>query len=290
MILIKNVKKPSGPLMTISEKVDKIVNSFTQKMTYKSYLPHQLVREYMPYLDQIEQEWYQYNDHTVIVGRKNKRIFIKKLCYFSIEQYIFQTYKFTIHRGKKESYSRLSYDINKYIDLSYIVTTLLFIKYQEVYTFEVKFSILKLLLEYFSYYDENNTWTCTPDDINYVISQVINTHVESLNKFKTMINVDIFQPKAVLNKKPKIKKLKPKCADDLLSLRTDDMSIAEWYDTILSTWHISRKSMYNYFHTFGIETRQYGDTPTLTQKLSAENELLKRQVAELKNMIININR
>lgn len=83
------------------------------------------------------------------------------------------------------------------------------------------------------------------------------------------------------------KKIKPQCAEDLLNLRQEDMSNEEWYSEIMRHWHCCRKTVYNWFKQFGIETRpyQYGDTPHIYGKwhqrcvlLEEENALLKEQI------------
>lgn len=287
MIVRDKCKKPVGPLVKINYNVDTMIHTFTTKMATGTYIPQALIRQYIPFMHKIEQEWSEYNDHTVLIGRKTKKILLKKVGYFSLDRYIMRQYQFTIHHAKKESYSRLNYDVNKFIDLSYVVTTMLFLKYAEVYEFEIKFSIFRILLEYLSVYSQKE-WKCTAEEFLYVINQVLNTNFDSLAEYKATINVDIHPTEPhKTTQKIRIKKIKPTCADDLLSLRTEDMSLSEWYDIIQSTWRISRRSMYNYLHQFGIGVRQYGDTPSLTDKLLAENDLLRQQVAELRNMILH---
>ena len=177
-----------------------------------------------------------------------------------------------------------------------MITTLLFAKYREVYEFEVKWSIIMVMLEFFSVYSGKD-WNVKGAEIKEVITEVLDSEdtilQECANKYLTE-TTERNNQKENVKKKPR-----PQCAEDFIDLRHEDMTTQEWYSVIQRTWQISSVTMYRYFHRFGMEVRQYGDTPSPEQKKIKELEAivneqqeridhLMRQREELIKMIENL--
>ena len=159
---------PQGAVKKIDDKVNNIITTFTQKMSNPVYRPWELIGEDSPIMDDIQQQWSRCVNHSVVTGIRVKKILIKSLCGLTIDDYILRRFNFKVHH---RNFSRLSWDINKFYDLSYLVTGLLFAKYEEVYELEIKFSILKVGLDFFEIYKEVE-WTASPQDIIEVIALV----------------------------------------------------------------------------------------------------------------------
>ena len=266
---------PQGAVKKIDDKVNNIITTFTQKMSNPVYRPWELIGEYSPILDDIQQQWSRCVNHSVVTGIRVKKILIKSLCGFTIDDYILRRFNFKVHH---RNFSRLSWDINKFYDLSYLVTGLLFAKYEEVYELEIKFSILKVGLDFFEIYKEVE-WTASPQDIIEVIDTVLGSNYDSfsqkyITEIKSKITAKVPQLKKTLIK------TKPQCAEDFKNLFYEDMTTQEWYSSIMSYWDISYATMYRYFHRFGMEVRQYGDTPSPEQKKIKELEAIVNEQQE----------
>ena len=120
---------PQGAVKKIDDKVNNIITTFTMKMSNPVYRPWELIGEYSPIMDDIQQQWSRCVNHSVVTGIRVKKILIKSLCGFTIDDYILRRFNYKVHH---RNFSRLSWDINKFYDLSYLVTGLLFAKYEEV--------------------------------------------------------------------------------------------------------------------------------------------------------------
>ena len=246
---------PQGAVKKIDDKVNNIITTFTQKMSNPVYRPWELIGEYSPIMDDIQQQWSRCVNHSVVTGIRVKKILIKSLCGFTIDDYILRRFNYKVHH---RNFSRLSWDINKFYDLSYLVTGLLFAKYEEVYELE---------------------WTASPQDIIEVIDTVLGSNYDSfsqkyITEIKSKITAKVPQLKKTLIK------TKPQCAEDFKNLFFEDMTTQEWYSSIMSYWDISYATMYRYFHRFGMEVRQYGDTPSPEQKKIKELEAIVNEQQE----------
>lgn len=280
---------PLGAMQKIDQKAESIISTFLIKMENPAFFPADVINEYKPYIKWLEESWTEYNNHSVLHGRKIKKVLIKSMCDFSMDKYILEQYGFTVHHNN--NHTRMSFSQDKLYDLSYMATALLFVKYGEVYSLEVKLSIFTLWLDYFLLYDpETSHWTCSADDIRDVIFTVLNTNMESIQPY-----IDKVQNKVISTlPKPSVKKsvkIKPQCAEDLTALYCDDMTQTEWIEQIMIHWHVkSKQTVYNWFKEFGIETRQYGNTPSIAEQWRRKYFEMKEKYdrdIKIKDEIIN---
>ena len=288
MKIYERLTQPVGSIVYVADRAMKALDIFISKMDNPVYDPHTLISNTKVVLSDIENDWAKNQNHSIVRGRKTKKIMIKSLCRFTIDSFILKKFNFKIHH-RGSNHTRVKYNKDKLTEVSYMVTTLLFAKYREVYEFEVKWSIIMVMLEFFSVYSGKD-WNVKGAEIKEVITEVLDNEDTVLQECAIKYLTETTErsiKKENLKKKPR-----PQCAEDFIDLRHEDMTTQEWYSVIQCTWQISSVTMYRYMHRFGMEVRQYGDTPSLTDKLRAENELLKQQLAfkekqnaELRKMI-----
>lgn len=294
------IAKPVGTIAPVALKIMKALDIFDTKIDDPSYSPVLVIRDTSSVLKNLEKEWSECNNHTVKVGRKTNQILLKSLCSFSIDNYILTEFNFKLHH-KKDKYKRLKYVKNKLQKLSYLSTILLFNKYQEVYEFEIRYSVYALLLEYFTLYDEIGNWYFTSKDIEDVITGVLSSEYIVLHPYQAFINRFLLpqeeSEETVIKTKNEKTTDKPQSIYDLLALKPyENSSKQEWYSAIMRHYHVSRQTVYNWLHLFGEDDiREYNyhspHNKNVTKKeLIEELELVKRKNEELLKMIEKLNK
>lgn len=283
------IVQPLGTIAPVAEKITKALDTFDSKIDDPAYSPVLVIRDTVEVLKKLEKEWSEYNNHSIKVGRKTNKILLKSLCSFNIDNYILTEFNFKIHHKKKKKYKRLKYIKNKLQKLSYLSTILLFIKYQEVYEFEIRYSVYALLLEYFTLYDEIGDWYFMSKDIEDIISGVLLSEDIVLHPYHVLVNRSLSREESGERIKKEKTANKPQSINDLIAVKPHNCkNKQEWYSAIMRHYRVSRRTVYNWFHLFGEDDiREYRyKTPHKTKKeLIEELELEKRKNAELLKII-----
>ena len=289
------IVQPLGTIAPVAEKITKALNTFDSKIDDPSYSPVLVIRDTVEVLKKLEKEWSEYNNHTLKVGRKTNKILLKSLCSFNIDNYILTEFNFKIHHKKKKNYKRLKYVKNKLQKLSYLSTILLFVKYKEVYEFEIRYSVYALLLEYFMLYDEIGDWYFTSKDIEDIISGVLLSEDIVLHPYHVLVNRSLGREESGERIKKEKTTNKPQSINDLIAVKPHNcQNKQEWYSAIMRHYRVSRQTVYNWLHQFGAEDdiREYRyKTPHKTKKeLIEELELANKKIEELMKIIEKINK
>lgn len=299
MMIKDYISPPLGTIAPVAEKITKALDIFDNKIDDPSYSPVLVIRDTVKVLKNLEKEWSECNNHTVKVGRKTNQILIKSLCYFTIDNYILAEFKYKIHH-KKDTYKRLKYVKDKLQRLAYLSTILLFMKYKEVYEFEIRYCVYALLLEYFTLYNEIGDWFFTSQDIEDVISGVLSSEFIVLHPYQAYINrfLDKEESEEIIKTKNEKTTDKPQSIYDLLALQPyENSSKQDWYSAIMRHYRVSRRTVYNWLHQFGCEddirTYQY-NSPHNKNKTKKELiealELAYKKIEELTKMIENLHK
>lgn len=289
------ISQPLGTIAPISEKIMKALNIFDTKIDDPSYLPALVIRDTSSVLKQLEKEWQENNNHTVKIGQKSSKILLKSLCSFNIDSYILTEFNYYLHHKKKTSYIRLKYVKEKLQKLSYLSAILLFMKYKEVYEFEIRYCVYALLFEYFKLYDELGNWYFKSKDIEDVIANVLSSEDLVLQPYQAYVNRFLIKEESG-KKVKKVKTTKPQSIYDLLALKPhENASKQEWYSAIMHHYRVSRQTVYNWLRQFGAEDDireyQYGTPHHKTKKeLEEALELANKKIEELLKMIANLQK
>ncbi len=224
-----NSYRALGGLTLLSEQTDTSIARISQSITTNAIPPQDLLHTYFAkdaVFDEIEKKWSICNHHTVKCGHKTNHIVLTSLCNYKLNYYISDELGFAIH---PQHFARMRFTIDKATQLCLAEIAMLLCKYTELYTFEVKFAVLRIIATYFNIYTvdamtERNIWCVSAADIQTVINNVLSTELSQLQKLIEHIspNTTVTVP-AQSSKKVKIKML-PSSREEILELFTDDMT------------------------------------------------------------------
>ena len=175
----------------------------------------------------------------IVLENKNSRsgMYITQINNYSIDNFIKDELDFSVTRTN----NTMNYTFNKALTLCLLETKFLLSKYGNLYDFQLKFAILRILLTRFSIITTNfdNTLNCElfrqVDDVDKLFELVINTDVDQLPKTD-----GIYVKPRKQEYKISIQKLsKPHTAEDLTVLFIDGMSYKEKVAAISNYYNVS---------------------------------------------------
>ncbi len=253
--------RPMGGMQNLSEQTDTAIRHFLQSITANVITPYDLVKTYNDVFDEIDLQWSKTNRHSLKCGHKSTHILLSSLCNYKLNYYISDELGFAIH---PQHFERMRFTIDKATKLCLAEIAMLLAKYDELYTFEVKFAVLRIIATYFNIYTvdaitERNIWCVTAADLQTVINNVLSTELSKLQSTidhispNTTVTVPVKIPSSI-----KHTKALPQCVDDILELFTDDMSQQDKYYILIDAYSgiKSTRKAREIMQQFGL-TRKY---------------------------------
>lgn len=178
----------------------------------------------------------------------------------------------------------MKYEKDKYFKLALVEVSLLFITYEKVYDFQIRFALLKLLLQRFFFYSTNwnETWDILcfrdgADDIETIYQWVMDTDMsdlpdiidESVYSIRRKTIVPVLTAKDIM---------KPKCKEDLTWLFEDWMNQSDKKKIIASQYHTSESTAQRWMKKYGLLKK--------SNNLIHEERCAKEH-EEIKTLIVN---
>ena len=152
----------------------------------------------------------------------------------------------------------MNYEKDKYFKLALVEVSLLFITYEQIYDFQIRFALLKLLLQRFSFYSTNwdEAWDILcfrdgADDIETIYQWVMDTDMSDLPDI-TDESVYSIRRKTIVPVLTAKDILKPKCKEELTWLFEDWMSQADKKKIIASQYHTSESTAQRWMKKYGL--------------------------------------
>ena len=105
-LLIENPKKAT--IAYLDDCAEIRINQFAALAGKPSEYPQIVVSEYQKHFEKIDKEWSSVVKHSILHGRKSKRIFLQSIKKFKIDTFIEEELKYKIHHSKY-SFTRMKY-------------------------------------------------------------------------------------------------------------------------------------------------------------------------------------
>ena len=309
-LLIENPKKAT--IAYLDDCAEIRINQFAALAGKPSEYPQIVVSEYQKHFEKIDKEWSSAVKHSILHGRKSKRIFLQSIKKFKIDTFIEEELKYKIHHSKY-SFTRMKYSYYNFFELSKMQLAMLLYKYgDELMYFELRVAVLELLLFYFNLYSQydnygpfpERTWIIQSGEIEKCLNDLFILSTEDLKpymdyidtKYKVQIQTrfddDVFK-----------RHLRPKSKEELMTILKEGMSQAEINGAIQDYWEVGERTARTWMRQFGL-TRKYrsrnqdlDDAITTDVSLkesgqtgvsNAQLDVLSQKINEQKSQIINL--
>lgn len=268
---------PNVAAKQLSDAVSDVNANFKKALKGKFEKPWETVKRYKITLNELDKTYKK----TLLGNEKSKSgMYVSQSHNYSIETAMKEQFGFTVSRENQ----CMNYEKDKYFKLALVEVSLLFITYEQVYDFQIRFALLKLLLQRFSFYSTNwdETWDILcfrdgADDIETIYQWVMDTDISDLPDI-TDESVYSIRRKTIVPVLTAKDIMKPKCKEDLTWLFEDWMSQADKKKIIASQYHTSESTAQRWMKKYGLLKK--------SNNLIHEERCAKEH-EEIKTLIVN---
>lgn len=191
------IEKPqTAKIACLQDGANIRIKQFASLIGSPSGHPKIVIPEYKNHFKAIDKEWTSVVNHSILHGRKNKRILLQSVGVFNIDTFIEEKLKFKIHHSK-DSFIRMKYSYYNFFELSKMQLAMLLYKYgDELMTFELRIAVLELLLHFFNLYHQydnyelfpERTWIIQLGEIEKCLNDLSNLSTEDLKLYMDCID------------------------------------------------------------------------------------------------------
>ena len=272
-----SLDNPNVAAKQLSDAVLEMNANFKKALKGKFEKPRETVKRYKTTLKELDDTYKK----TLLGNEKSKSgMYISQSHNYSIETAMKEQFGFTVSRENQ----CMNYEKDKYFKLALVEVSLLFITYEQIYDFQIRFALLKLLLQRFSFYSTNwdETWDILcfrdgADDIETIYQWVMDTDMSDLPDI-TDESVYSIRRKTIVPVLTAKDILKPKCKEELTWLFEDWMSQADKKKIIASQYHTSESTAQRWMKKYGLLKK--------SNNLIHEERCVKEH-EEIKTLIVN---
>ena len=272
-----SLDNPNVAAKQLSDAVLEMNDNFKNALKGKFEKPWETIKRYKTTLNELDKTYKK----TLLGNEKSKSgMYIGQSHNYSIETAMKEQFGFTVSRENQ----CMKYEKDKYYKLALVEVSLLFITYEQVYDFQIRFALLKLLLQRFCFYSLNwdETWDILcfrdgADDIETIYLWVMDTDMsdlpdiidESVYSMRRKTIVSVLTAKDIM---------KPKCKEDLTWLFEDWMNQSDKKKIIASQYHTSESTAQRWMKKYGLLKK--------SNNLIHEERCAKEH-EEIKTLIVN---
>lgn len=222
------IEKPhTAKIACLQDGANIRIQQFTSLIGSPSGHPKIVIPEYKNHFKAIDKEWTSVVNHSILHGRKNKRILLQSVGVFNIDTFIEEKLKFKIHHYK-DSFTRMNYSYYNFFELSKMQLAMLLYKYgDELMTFELRIAVLELLLHFFNLYHQYDNYELFPEriwiiqlgEIEKCLNDLSNLSTEDLKPY-----MDCIDPKYRVQIHNRFdddvfnRHLRPRCKNELMTV------------------------------------------------------------------------
>lgn len=288
MTLSQFVSPPIPADKDFQKKSDEIVMWFSNSIRQR-FSPVLTRKTLLEKIDDFSNIWSKSLDSYN--GHRPKSVYIdryKNVRYLSVVNKVMHK-----HFWYRDS-ERLKFDRRDWMKMISVQAAFHYSKFGTIKMHELKLAALFILVNRFNTFEyaygslSDFVWNIDVMDVLEVLDGIYNYDDSDFTDYvRTYINIDQndLLPKETKERCMEIKIQKPVCADDLLKYYEDGMSVEDFVERLQDLWRLSRRSVFNYFKRFGINTKSMTKANNQEWEIQRLRSLLvskDREIEELK--------